>query len=427
MSPAIQALKSRLDTQAGQVKALIERAATENRELTEAEKANADELKRSITFTTEQMESLAEIDRSMEAGSTLIQNMPDRKVVPEKVTSKDVEVVSRGDRGAQIDGPEEVLRSIWPTPGDYLHDVIHAHQGDADSRGRLNRALENETTGDVPGLVPEPIVGDVVNIIDASRPIVSFLRSYTMPQYGSSFTRPKVKQHTEVDVQSAQKTELASRKFLVDPIQVNKVTMGGAIDVAFQVVDWTQPSALNAITDDLADQYAIQTESAMAALILAAAGTDNTAEEITVGSGGVGTADQWIKGIAAAAGAVYANAKRLPNAIFCSPDMWATLIGLTDTTGRPIVAAGSPQNVMGNGTTTSFSGSILGMPLIVSPGLESGSVIVGASQYAEVYEDRRGALRVVEPKLLGWEIAYYGYFAGIVTEFTAFVSLVVGA
>jgi hypothetical protein len=63
------------------------------------------------------------------------------------------------------------------------------------------------------------------------------------------------------------------------------------------------------------------------------------------------------------------------------------------------------------------------LPLVVSPGFPAGTCIVGASQFAEVYEDRRGALRVVEPKLLGWEIAYYGYFAGIVTEATAFAAV----
>lgn len=431
----LQVLRSRFEAQTEQLTKLIERAATEDRDLTEAEKANADDLKRSISFTKEQIESLAELDKSLAATGTLFENMPNHKVergsspdkTVEHVTGKDVQVIQRGDKGAQLDGPAEVLRSLWPTPGDYLHDVIHAHQGDRDARERLARAIQNEVTSDVPGLVPEPIVGDVINIIDASRPIVSYLRTYSMPQYGSSFTRPKVKQHTLVDAQTAQKTELASRKFLVDPIQVNKVTMGGAIDVAFQVIDWTQPAALNAITNDLADQYAIQTESSTAALINAAATVDNVANVVSIGSGGTATAAEWIAGIAEAAGIVYAGCGRLPDAIFCSPDMWAVLIGLTDTTGRPIVSAGSPQNSMGNGAPNTWAASILGMPLITSPGLPAGTVVVGASSFSEVYEDRRGALRVVEPKLLGWEIAYYGYFAGVVTEFQAFVAIQVAA
>jgi HK97 family phage major capsid protein len=409
-------LKSRYDTQSNQLRAMIERAATEEREFTEAEKANSEELKRTISFTKEQMDSLAELDRQVSAVAGLVTNLP------EHVPPAAVQVISRDDQGAQIEGPAELLRDIWPTPGDYLHDVIHSHQGDRESRERLQRAIQNEITSDVPGLVPEPIVGEVINLIDASRPIVSFLRVYGMPQYGSSFTRPKIVQHTQVGVQAAQKTELPSRKFTVNPIQVNKVTMGGALDIAFQVVDWTQPSALNAITDDLADQYAIQTEAAMAALIHAAATVDNVGNLVTPDTD---DSAGYIAAIAEAAGLVYAGSGRLPNAIFASPDAWAKLIGMTDTTGRPVIVAGSPMNSMGSGGPSTFQTSILGMTLIVSPGLPAGTLIVGASSFAEAYEDRRGALRVVEPKLLGWEIAYYGYFAGIVTEVEAFVQVAV--
>jgi HK97 family phage major capsid protein len=419
-------LKVRGETAANQLRTLVERAAGEDREFTDAEKATAEELQRSITLSEDQAKTLAELDRSIGALGQLT-GPTGNPTKTEVVGGKEVQVVERGDNGKQIDGPAELLRSIWATPGDYMHDIIHGYQGDREARERLERAIQNEVTTDVPGLVPEPIVGEVVNIIDASRPLVASLRSYGMPQYGSSFTRPKVVQHTQVDVQSAQKTELASRTFQVDPIQVNKVTLGGAINVAFQVIDWTQPSALNAITTDLADQYAIQTEAAAATLVHTAAVTTNTANAVTVGSGSGAdpTAAEWIAGIAEAAAAVYSGCMRLPDAIIVSPDMWAQLIGLTDTTGRPIVAAGSPMNSMGNGAPSTFAGSILGMPLIVSPQLAADTVIVGCRAFAEVYEDRRGALRVVEPKLLGWEIAYYGYFASIVTEAAAFVSMTV--
>jgi HK97 family phage major capsid protein len=315
-------------------------------------------------------------------------------------------------------GYDELVRSYWPTAGDYMHDVIHSHQGDMAAREKIARAIQNSITADVPGIVPTPIVGDIVNIIDASRPIVSALRTYAMPQYGSSFTRPKVMQHTQVGEQTAQKTELASRKFLVNPLTVNKMTLGGAIDVAFQVIDWTSPSALNAISTDLADQYAIQTEAVAGALIIAAA-TANT-NKITVATA---DASDVIAGIAQGAAAVYAGCKRFPDMIIVSPDVWALLAGMTDTTGRPILNAGSPTNSAGGMSLNTHTGSVLGLPLVVSPALPANTSIIACSAYAEVYEDRRGSLRVVEPKLLGWEIAYYGYFAGIVTENTAFVDI----
>ena len=222
----------------------------------------------------------------------------------------------------------------------------------------------------------------------------------------------------DTEQQTTQKTELPSRKFLVDPIPVTKQTLGGAIDVAFQVIDWTSPSALNAITDDLADQYAIQTEDLAATMIEVAAKTTNAANTVPI------TADQEIAGFYAAAGKVYQGCNRLPDTVYASVDEWVWLGSLLDGDGRPLFPNLAPMNAPGTmGGITTFSGGPLGARLVVSPQFAADTLVVAASSFAETYEDRRGALRVVEPKLLGWEIAYYGYFAGVVTVPAAFVAL----
>jgi len=414
MPGTIDILRGRWQESVDQLRALEDRATQEDRELTEAEQANSTMLRSTVNSLDTRIRDLASLETSVTGTNELLRNLPvhvpnrnghQEVVVPDQVTT----------------GDEALLRSQWPTPGDYMHDIIHANQGDLAAQQRVQRALQNSVTGDMPGIVPEPIVGDVINIIDASRPLVTTLRSYTMPQYGASFTRPKVQSHTIVGEQVTQKTELPSRKFTVNPLPVNKMTLGGAIDVAFQVIDWTQPSALNAITTDLADQYSIQTEAVTAGLIHTAATVTNVANAVTVTAD---TAADWIAGVADAAAKVFAGCQRMPDLIACSPDQWARLVSIVDTTGRPIMAAGAPANSAGALRLTTMSGSILGLPLVVSPGLPAGTIIVMASSFAEVYEDRRGALRVVEPKLLGWEIAYYGYFAGLVTEAKAFVQVI---
>lgn len=412
MPGTLEILRSRWQEAVDQLTALNDRATTEDREFTEGEQANMSVLRSRETSLRGQIESQAALETSVSSTSTLLRSLPVH--VPQEVVTPDA-VFQPGQY-------ESLIRSTWPTPGDYMHDVIHGYNGELDAQQRIQsvrRALQNEVTGDVPGIVPTPIVGEIVNIIDASRPIVSALRNYAMPQYGASFTRPKVVQHTQVGEQVTQKTELPSRKFTVNPLNVTKMTLGGALDVAFQVIDWTSPSALNAISNDLADQYAIQTESVAAALI-AAAGTANAANAVTVATN---DAAALIAGLAQAAAAVYSGCKRFPDMIIASPDVWATLASMTDTTGRPVMIAGSPQNSSGSLSLRSATGSILGLPIVVSPALAVGSLYVAASQFSEVYEDRRGALRVVEPKLLGWEIAYYGYFAGLVTENTSIVDV----
>jgi HK97 family phage major capsid protein len=409
----LEILRNRWQETVDQLTALNDRATNDNRELTEAETANDAMLRSQVQSLQARITAQAELENSVQTTQSLLRNVHYDTAQPQLPPP----AITHGGPVEVVDSQEHLVRSLWQTPGDYMHDVIHANQGDMEARERITRALANAVTGDVPGLVPEPIVGDIVNIIDASRPVVSFLRSYTMPQYGSSFTRPKVVQHTIVGEQTAQKTELPSRKFTVDPLPVNKMTLGGAIDVAFQVIDWTQPSALNAISTDLADQYAIQTEAVACGLITAAAATQGL---IPVTDD---TSAAWIAALTSAAADVYTGCQRMPDVVFASPDVWAMLAGMVDTTGRPIMQAGAPMNSAGVMRLTTFAGSILGMPLIVSPQFPPGTCIVAASQYAEVYEDRRGALRVVEPKLLGWEIAYYGYFAGLVTVAQAFSPL----
>lgn len=419
MPGTLDILRSRWQDTVTQLQALNDRATNENRELTEAEQANAEDLQRSEATLRGRIASQVELEQSVTSTQELLRNVNFQTTSMVPFGSGNGGEVIRPDAVIQTQDRDALVRSLWPTPGDYMHDIIHAHQGDLEARGRIERAIQNEVTGDVPGIVPTPIVGDLVNIIDASRPVVSYLRSYGMPQYGASFTRPKVVQHTLVGEQTTQKTELPSRKFTVNPLNVNKMTLGGAIDVAFQVIDWTQPSALNAITTDLADQYAIQTESVGAGLIDAAA----TATVPLAGT--PPTSANWIAAITAASATVYNAVKRMPDVIFASPDVWAMLVGLVDTTGRPVMNAGSPMNSVGNGSLKTTSGSILGLDLVTSFALPAKNCIIGCSQFAEVYEDRRGALRVVEPKLLGWEIAYYGYFAGLVTDAGAFCSVTV--
>ena len=59
----------------------------------------------------------------------------------------------------------------------------------------------------------------------------------------------------------------------------------------------------------------------------------------------------------------------------------------------------------------------------MSPGLAAGTILVMTTAAAEVYEDRIGSLTVVEPSVLGIQVAYAGYFTALVIEDTAILSV----
>jgi HK97 family phage major capsid protein len=132
----------------------------------------------------------------------------------------------------------------------------------------FQRAAAHQTTADNAGLLPSQILGPVLNFVDEARPVVSALGARQLPS--GSFSRPTVTQHTQVAKQTGEKTELASRKMLLGKIPIVADTYGGYVNVSRQNVDWTQPQILDIVINDLAGQYAIETENAAVDFFLAA-------------------------------------------------------------------------------------------------------------------------------------------------------------
>ena len=56
--------------------------------------------------------------------------------------------------------------------------------------------------------------------------------------------------------------------------------------------------------------------------------------------------------------------------------------------------------------------------------LAAGSSIILSSTALEVYEDRIGSLQVVEPSVLGVQVAYAGYYTWLVVETTGIQEIV---
>jgi HK97 family phage major capsid protein len=401
-----------------QVEATQTAAASESRDLTEAEEANVNEWLERAEAIRPRIEHLVSQEESFQA------------------TAGALARVTQGGTGDQVmrtEQPERLaasLRSMYPTPGHYALDVLLASNSShvqraglggkvIEAQARLARAVEvqramvDQLTSDNPGILPTPIVGEVISILDASRPVWASFTQRPMPASGKTFTRPIITQHTQVGKQATEKTVLSSRKMTVTGISLTKDTYGGVLDISVQDVDWTDPSILDLVISDLGDEYAIATEAAVSGLLAAVTQTSQLVA--------APTAAQVATFIAQAAAKVYAGGATMPDRIWASVDMWALLVGMTATDGRPAFPLIGATNAAGSmGTVTSFSGSILGLPLVVGPALPASTLIVGSSKYAEAYEDRKGAVRSFEVSVLGWDIAYYGYAVGAILVANAF-------
>jgi HK97 family phage major capsid protein len=316
----------------------------------------------------------------------------------------------------QVDKGEVEYRSA----GAYLLDSYNAHLGDRDSRERLevfHRIAAHQKTSDNAGLVPDPIIGNVLNFIDAARPIVSALGVRPMPS--ASWHRPKVTVHTTVGLQgdagvaADEKAELDSQKMTITRLDATAKTYGGYVNVSRQNIDFSSPNALDVIVDDLAAQYAIATEAATAALL----DTSVTSAPFDPSDGAGVAAGLW-----AAAAAAFTAVKGQGRLILAiAPDMLATF--------GPLFAPVNPQNAQSSGFNAGSFGSgalgaISGIQVVMSSGLGSGKAFVLSTAAVEAYEQRVGTLSVVEPSVLGTQVAYAGYVTPLAVELTGVIELV---
>lgn len=406
MNAVITRLVKERATQIEFIDQLLSRVDEEGRDLVEAETNNLAAARERIAAIDAQLAPLQEFEelRASAAENTL----------------RAIGVVG-GATTVERAAPATVADTpLYRTAGAYLLDRVRAIgapklgiPNDPAAAERLSRAVAKQTTGETPGILPEPIVGPLINLIDASRPLITSLGVRPLGNIpGKTFSRPKVTQHSKVDVQSAEKTELASQAMKIDSLEFPKQTFGGVVNVSRQDIDWTSPSAWDILTRDLADQYALATEAATARMF--ATGITQKVE-----LGGSTLAD-WATALYQAAAKAYAGSARMPDTIWCSVDMWATMGAVTDQARLML----PPRPDTGSQDLTSFSGNVFNATRIVAPKLPDGTVVVGNRSLCEYYEVQLGLIQAIEPSILGVEVAYGGYVASGFTEAGGFCKIV---
>lgn len=402
-NPVLTRLCEQRDQQVDFVNQMLERVDADDRDLVDAERANLKAARERVGELNTQIDMLEEFDGMVETHSASVSRLS----------------APRMERAQRPLG--EPTAAEYRTAGAFIVDHLRARgipdgrggraPSDADAMGRVTRAVANQTTSDTLGLLPVPIVGQVVNIIDASRPLITSLGGAKamggIP--GKTFQRPKITQHVTVGKQGAEKTELPTQKMTITPLNFSKETYGGTVDISRQDIDWTSPAAWDILVNDLADIYGVQTETAAAA--------DFVAGIVTNTEAAAGKALQdWATALYNAAAKCYAGGKRLPDRVWVSVDMWA-LMGAVVDLARLAFPPGTdgPSSIVpgaaGESDLADFGGYVFQLPRIVVPTMPAGTIVVGSSSLYEVYEETIGLLSVVEPSILGVTVAYGGYVA----------------
>ena len=132
------------------------------------------------------------------------------------------------------------MRAVeYRSAGEYVMDRWRGGLGQQEALNRLDeyhRAAAHQTTSDNPGLLPEQILGPVINFVDNSRPLTTAIGPRQLPS--GTWSRPRVTQHTNVQPQGGEKTELVSRKMTIAKLPVTATTYGGYVNVSRQDIDW---------------------------------------------------------------------------------------------------------------------------------------------------------------------------------------------
>lgn len=397
--------------------AMIRRLETELREKESfangvIERANAAER----DLSSDESELLAETRNRMEQIKAQLEQVEDinRVAFETRNRANQVDQAINVMRGSHLAGPVE-----YRSAGEYALDLYKSALGKREASERLEmfqRAAAHQKTSDEPGVIPDPIVGDVINFIDSARPLVTALGPRPLPS--STWYRPRVTQHTSVGKQGTngaaadEKTELVSQKMTITRLQASAVTYGGYVNISRQSIDFSQPSVLDIVITDLAAQYAIETEAATAAAIADTATTAvsyDAADQLSVASA-----------VWDAVATAYDAVKRPGFVLVVAPNVLKTF--------GPLFSPYGGQNQQGTGFLASqfgqgAAGLISGVQTVMSGGLGDGEAFLLSTSALEVYEQRVGTLQVVEPSVLGLQVAYAGYFTPLTIEDGAIVPL----
>jgi HK97 family phage prohead protease len=281
----------------------------------------------------------------------------------------------------------------------------------ASKRTALQAAAGDVLTTDTTGLLNTVVLPPLVQDLNFIRPVVEALGARAYPDNGQqkTFIRPTITTHTAVGTQSTELSAVTAQTMVIAANSVAKTTLSGAVTLSIQDIDFTSPSAMQLILNDLMGEYMIASDNFAADNLLTAANSSGVWD---------GTVADLLKSVYDSAVDISNGRNFTPTHMFVSPDVWGQLGQLADTTGRPVfpfIGAGlTGQNALGGGNATSWNGNPLGLQLVVDSNFAAKTMIItrvgqGSGDAFEFYESIRGLMSVEVPATLGRTMSFHGY------------------
>ena len=289
----------------------------------------------------------------------------------------------------------------------YLEHSVRAKMGSEESR--MYVAAAADVTDNV-GLVPTRQLTTVINgISNADRPAIDSISTGALPDAGMTFEIPKITVAPTVAIaaEGGTPSETDQNAAFVS-VDVKKYI--GQQTFSLELLDRSSPAFFAELVRQMEFAYAKASDAAVVAALIAG-GTDGGNRSISTGAD---VADF----VADAAVSVYKGTLGFAQNIIVSPEQWGVLMGLVDSSNRPIFQQTiNPQNAGGDLTATAIRGNLLGLNLRVDRNLTTGSglgdntmIIVNPDAYTW-YESPRLSLQTNLISTGQVQVGYYGYGA----------------
>lgn len=312
-------------------------------------------------------------------------------------------------------------RAQLPAPGRYPtfgHFALEAAQGRVPEPylERIQAAWTDELTSDVPGLIPENWVREVVDLMGTVSGTVDLFSSRPLPDSGNTFHVPVLTQGPDVGLQPGEKQEIPSRKVLIGDMPVTLATYAGGQDVALQVILRSDPSYLDELMRLYVREMALQINMAAGTALIAGA---------TVTSP-LSAAD--INGSIIDAAVILGQATfSFPQVFLMGANVWAAIGKATDDAGRPLFPTYSPMNPVGSFNLTDGAGTVRDLGWAVDWSIDPNTAILGLRDAFRTWRGPMQTLTADVPRLIGRDVAVFEFVAMGVMDARGLVKMTLGA
>jgi HK97 family phage major capsid protein len=281
---------------------------------------------------------------------------------------------------------------------------------------RQTRALADVVSATNAGLLPANWMSEVIGYLDNRRPVIAAAGSLPFPTSGYSLTFPRITQRTTVATRGTEKTEPPTQNLTTDSATYTADWWAGAVDIALELIQQSDPSVLQVVVADMLDQYAVASEAGVVADL----------EVVGQAHGALLDTTSYAALIADLIGvsATIRAATGMPGDLLAAPTAdWQAILGLVDGDNRRIFATNGPVNADGSASLTAEMINVGGITVFHSPA-SSASVQFNSKSF-RVAEKAPQTLAVDNVALLGRDVGVLGatitapLYTGGIVKYTA--------